>query len=118
MEIFNDFLTHFFGGSQSAGWYLAALAWSIIGQLISLRVGINKPAAIANPETPRKFSLWFAIQDNLVRLVTGVAIAFIAIRFSQELMGVEPTLYLAIVYGFSTDLAVKALSKLQEAARF
>lgn len=117
MEFLNETLTHLLGDSKSFAWYAAAIIWALIGQLLSLRTSIKKDEAVTNPETPTNFSFWWALKDNAVRLVTGVLTAFTAIRFSTELLGSDPTLYLAFLYGFASDFAVKALGKFQETAR-
>ena len=103
-------------GSYSAAFYITYSIFVLFGILISLRLqafGRDK----SSPNTPYRFSFSFLVQDNLLRIVSSLAIVFVAIRFGSELFKVEPTYLGALLMGISFDQILIQLQKLELRAR-
>lgn len=111
-----EFLQHLLG-PQSIAWWLAASVWAFIGAILSLYFYAENNRDKLSPTTPVKFSFWFMLRDNLLRLVVGFILAMIALRFSAEIFGGAPTIYLGIVYGISSDKLAQYLHNVQLGAR-
>lgn len=113
---FEQFLGHFLG-QQTWPWWLAVLIWAFVGCLVNLYLYAVNTRNKYSPDTPQKFSVGFLMLDNIQRLFIGFIISFIFIRFSVELVGSEPTIYLGLAYGLVSDKLASFLSKLEVAAR-
>lgn len=96
--------------------YAAYFVFAAIGAIISLRVKAIKRDKHSEA-TPYRFSWRFLFQDNLMRLLTGFCLAFIAFRFSTELIGADMTMWAAVLIGASTDRIAGLFEKVQENAR-
>ena len=79
-----------FGGASPA--YIAA-AWTfaVFGVLLSLRLHIiNRD--VPSPRTPIRWSWSFFFLDNAKRLLTTLALIFVALRFAPDFIGMKLTI--------------------------
>ena len=98
------FLNHFLGTTDIPT-YIAAFLFALIGATISLRIKANKRDKLS-PATPYKFSWSFLYQDNFQQLLTGILLTFLAFRFTNEFLGKQLTMWLAVLVGaFCNELA-------------
>lgn len=111
-----EFLTHLLG-HHTIAWWAAASIWTFIGAVISLYFYAENNRNKTSPETPYKFSFSFMLRDNLMRLAIAFMLAVVALRFSVEIFGGEPTIYLGILYGISSDKLAQLLNKIELGAR-
>lgn len=112
----DQFLSHFLG-EQAWPWWLAVLTWAFIGCLVNLYLYAVNTRDKNSLQTPNQFSIKFLMLDNIQRLVIGLVVTFIFIRFSVELIGSEPTIYLGLGYGLISDKLAGFLSKIELSAR-
>lgn len=109
------FLLNFLG-TIDVPTYLAGLALALIGAILSLRLHVESRDKYSR-NTPPHFSFWFMLQDNAQRLFTGLLIAFVAFRFTNELLNMQYTMWLAFLIGFLNDKVAGLISKIQIKAR-
>lgn len=103
-------------GNQDPSTYAAYFLFALIGAIISLYVkSLKRDKSSTN--TPVKFSWGFLITDNLMRLLAGFLLSFLAFRFSTEFIGAEVTMWAAVLIGASTDRLAGLFQALQEQAR-
>lgn len=109
------FLTQILG-TTDVPTYLAAFAFALIGAIISMRLKANKRDKLSN-NTPYHFSWRFLFQDNFQQFVSGVLLTFLAFRFSNEWLGKDLTMMLAVVIGASANELAGLFEKFQLKAR-
>lgn len=103
-------------GGNDLPTYAAYFFFALIGAIISLRIkALDRDKYSIN--TPQKFSWSFLVQDNLLRLLTGFCLSFIAFRFSTELLGQDMTMWAAVLIGASTDRIAGLFENIQQKAR-
>lgn len=103
-------------GSYKASFYITYFIFVMLGIIVSLRIGaLNRDKTSSN--TPYKFSLWFLIQDNFLRVLGSFAFVFLSIRLGVELFGVVPEYYSAVIMGLSFDQVLVQAKKWQDLAR-
>lgn len=85
----NTFILELFG-TIDLPTYLAWIALSIIGAITA--------TLIRNHATTLK-----SFPVNPIQLLTGLLITFISIRFSKELLGLEPTAFGALIIGATNN---------------
>ena len=115
MNTINQVITELLG-SFTAAFYISYFIFVLIGVLISLRVhalGRNKKST----KTPYKFSIKFLLQDNLMRIISSMAVVFVAIRLGSELFGITPTYVGAVAMGLGFDQVLIQLQKIEFKAR-
>ena len=96
--------------------YAAYFIFALIGAIISLYIKTLSRDK-SNVKTPYIFSWTFLVQDNLLRLLNGFLLAFIAFRFSTEFIGTEITMWMAVIIGASSDRLAGLFDNLQQNAR-
>jgi hypothetical protein len=99
--VLKEYLTLIFGGASPA--YIAA-AWTfaVLGVLLSLRLHIIS-RDVPSARTPIRWSWRFFFLDNTKRLLTTLALIFIALRFCQDLIGIQLTMWFSFVIGLGLD---------------
>ena len=100
-NVLPDILKNIFGAG-SAAQIISTLFWAYLTAFTNLLYQANKRDPLS-ARTPYHFSLNFLWCDNAKRILRSVILIFIFIRFSKELLGVEITMYGAVIIGFSTD---------------
>lgn len=103
-------------GSLDTSTFTAAIFFAIIGALVSLLIKSRKRDKLS-PATPYKFSFRFLLQDNLQQFLLGCLIAFLAIRFSNDFLGKDLTMWLAVVIGATTNELAGLFEKIEIKAR-
>ena len=95
-------------GTNDYSIVLIGFVYAMIGVLLSLLIHSNK----RDPNTqnsPIKFSWGFFLKDNLKRVLTGLILILIFMRFSTELIGKDPTVYSSFLIGFMSDKLIEIL---------
>lgn len=110
------FIQLLLGDNIDISTYAAAFVFALIGAIVSLRFKASKRDKLSS-NTPYKFSWRFLIQDNLLQLITGLLLTFLCFRFTDELLGKELTMWLAVLIGFSFNEIAGLFEKLQVKAR-
>lgn len=106
----NEFFSQLLG-SLSLGAFLASYFWALVGVVVSLLIDIStrKPLSSASPVT---FSLSYLIRDNWLRIVTGLLVIAVVIRFYPDIRGTEITSFYALLVGGGLDFFVGLLKGL------
>ena len=97
--------------------YIAYFVYVFFGILLSSAIVAIKTRNKNSTNTPKKFSIIFLIQDNLIRILASLSVVFLSIRFGEEYFNVVPSYIGAIALGFSWDLLIILLEKIQLKAR-
>lgn len=105
-EILNELL-----GSVAFVPFLIALFYAFVGAAVSLLIASNA-RDVHSEGSPTQFSYRYLIRDNWKKIVLSVLLIFISIRFSQELLGQQVTMYLAFVIGLSVDRLAGLIKKI------
>ena len=89
-------------GTSDITYIVALIIFAIIGVVLSLLMHSSERNP-DNPNNPAKFNIWFLIRDNIKRIIFGILIIFISMRFSDELFGMKLSELTALLIGFSYD---------------
>ena len=89
-------------GDASPAFVAAGFTFAILGVLLSLRLHVMNRDELST-RTPVKFSWSFFFADNIMRILTALALIFIALRFMEEWLGAKPTMWLSFIIGFGLD---------------
>lgn len=103
-------------GTSDFSSFAASFVFALIGIFLSLRLHAKKRNK-ADTETPYRFSAKFLMLDNLDRIASSVVLVFVALRFCKELVGVDLTMYFALLIGFGLDKISEGLKKASFKAR-
>ncbi|RQO79120.1 hypothetical protein DBR40_05215 [Pedobacter sp. KBW01] len=103
-------------GNTDLPTYAAYFVFALIGAIISLYIKSQKRDKLSE-NTPYNFSLRFLFQDNLLRIVVGILLAFLAFRFGTEFVGSEVTVLSAVFIGGTTDRLAGLFQNIQDNAR-
>ena len=111
-------------GNLTTGDYTSAFFFAFIGLFISQGILLYRDIK-KNPDTPDSFSMkygWEWIKHNLYKTIFSVffhaAVIFVALRFSVDWFGYEPTMGVAFVFGLGFDLLVEFLNKKKKNIKF
>jgi len=104
-----DFLHYIFGAGNPAQ-IAATFVWAYLAAFTSILFKTTKRDPLS-PCSPVHFSWAYLWSDNTKRIIGSIILIFIAIRVSKELMGVEPTMYVAILIGYGFDKISGVLKK-------
>ena len=80
--------------------FAVAVFYAFVGAALNLLMH-SYERDVDSPRTPKGYSYRFLLKDNWKRIAIGVILILIAIRFSQEMIGQQLTMYLAFIIGFS-----------------
>lgn len=98
MEIFlKQFL-----GTTDLPTYLAWFVLAFIGAFTAILIRA-KSKYKKSSDTPFHWSWTFLAQDNLINLVIGFFITFIFLRFSNEILKVEPSPFISLIVGATNN---------------
>ncbi len=75
-----------------------ALVGLALNYFIKVKKGIKR-----SEHSPDKFSLKYFVENNYQDIVITALLIFISLRFTQELLGVELTMWIAVLIGFGID---------------
>jgi hypothetical protein len=98
METFQNFLL----GDMTPAMFAAALFFALVGVIINLLLDATtrKPDSL---DTPVRFSWQFLCIDNWKRTLLSLLLILVFIRFSQELTGLKPGMFVSLLVGFLFD---------------
>ncbi|MGB4776638.1 MAG: hypothetical protein WBP45_15780, partial [Daejeonella sp.] len=103
-------------GTTSVPVYLAGFVLALLGAITGLLLKARTRNKW-NAKTPARFSLKFLIRDNIMRLFTGFLITFLAFRFTNELIGLQLTMWLAFLIGLLNDQIAGIIRNIELSAR-
>lgn len=89
------------------GPYEPAVFWgfigmSFLGQFVAVQVDANA-RDIESVVSPKKFSYWHLVKDNVLRTLSNLLLIAIGIRFYADWFDVPITDYKAFIMGFSLE---------------
>lgn len=79
-------------------WFLLAFIGAFSAIMARAQIKYEK-----SKETPREWSWSFLLHDNIINLVLGFFITFIFLRFSNEILKIEPSAWLAVLVGATNN---------------
>lgn len=86
-------------GTCDMEYIIAGAVFMLLGAVASIGLNIRKGIK-QNQNSPDKFSIKYLLNDKAVAFIHGLLFSVLALRFSAEWFGNEPTLALAALYGF------------------
>ena len=89
-------------GQFTPGMFLGYIAIMLIGVAISLLIDV-KDRDKGSKRSPRNFSWWFLITDNVKRFISVLLILYVFIRFSDMLFQGQPLDWVLLVMGYNFD---------------
>lgn len=95
-------------GDQSLSFFLAMLFFALLGAFLSLLLQANT-RRVHSSKSPIQFSWNFLFSDNARRLLAGLILIFIALRFTTDLFGLEINAFWALAIGFVNDKIAEVL---------
>jgi len=93
-------------GSVDPQTFFASFLFALIGVAISLLIHSTK-RDIRSVSTPFSFSWKFLILDNIKRIITGILVIYVAIRFYPDWFGKPMTDFLALGVGLAIDKVIE-----------
>lgn len=105
-----SYLEHIVGPNDLVS-FAAAFTFALIGIFLSLLLHARNRNK-QSKSTPITFSWGFLLKDNLQRMATSLLLTFVGLRFSNELLGMEFTMWTALIVGFLLDKVAQALKNL------
>lgn len=104
-------------GTNDVPTYMAWFVLAFVGAIAAILVRA-KLKYKASKDTPDQWSWIFLWKDNVLNLMVGFLITFIVLRFSNEVLRVEPSAWLACAIGAANNefalLFIKASSKVRK----
>lgn len=104
-----DFLQVLFG-DMSFGTFFGYIALCLIGVGISVFFDV-KNRDISSKNTPKDFSIFFFLIDNLKRFIGVVLALYALVRFSPYMFPGEPIDWVMISLGYNIDAIIAANKK-------
>lgn len=101
---------HLVIGTDNWPMYFAEWFFSFVGIAVSLLMGVAKRQPLSET-SPVHFSFSFFWSDNFRRIITTLLLVFVTLRFANELIGVDISLWGSLGIGFSHDLLAGVLKK-------
>lgn len=89
-------------GTPDIEFIFVGIIFAIFGAILSLLLDSNT-RNVESKRTPREYSYLFLIKDNSKRMVITIIIISVFMRFTKELLGIEPSVYWSFFIGFSSD---------------
>lgn len=89
-------------GTDSVVKFFSLVFFALLGVALSLLLQTTKrdPQSV---HTPFEFSWKFLWNDNVKRVLAGIVLIFVFLRFAPQLMGVEINEFWALAIGFCSD---------------
>ena len=89
-------------GSSDFEIIIVGIIFAIFGAILSLLLDSNT-RNVDSCRTPKKYSYYFLLKDNSKRIVITLILICVFMRFTKELLGIEPSVYWSFFIGFSSD---------------
>jgi hypothetical protein len=103
-------------GTTAVFAYLAWFLLAFIGAFTAIVIRAKSKYKYSD-DTPYRWSWSFLLQDNLINLTIGYLITFIFFRFTNQVLRVEPSLWLAALVGVISNELSLLLAKFSLTAR-
>lgn len=101
-------------GGQQPSQFLVNILFALIGVVLTMLLSTTF-RDIDSKRTPVEFSWSFFLQDNIKRLIAGIIMIFLALRFTPDIFGVQLSNWLAVIIGLINDsLALLIRNKVRE----
>ena len=81
-----------------AAWFVLATIGAFLGVVVRAKLKYKNTS-----DTPEKWSFPFLLKDNLLNFIIGFFITFVFIRFSKEMLNMEPTAFGALIIGATNN---------------
>lgn len=88
--------------------FAASCFFALVGILLSLLLHATK-RDVNEPTSPVQFSWSYLFCNNFKRILIAVISVFIALRFSDQLLGTRLTLFFSFIIGLSIDNLAKII---------
>lgn len=95
-------------GGQPAEAFFALAFFALLGAALSMLLQTTG-RDVFSQATPKVFSWQFFLSDNWKRIIAGIILIYISLRFAPELFGLSITNFLALVIGFGNDKLAQIL---------
>ena len=79
-------------------WFILAFIGAFTAILVRAQIKYKK-----SKSTPKEWSWSFLLHDNVINLLVGFFITFIFLRFSNEILKVEPSAWFALLVGATNN---------------
>lgn len=89
-------------GNQAGVIFLAFVFFALLGAAVSLLIQANNRDPLSKG-SDIQFSWKFFFTDNRKRMITGLLLIYIFLRFLPELTGLQLTNFYALAIGFGND---------------
>lgn len=89
-------------GPGEPSFFIAGFIFAMIGVLVSLLMSASKRDQ-SNPATPNDFSWNYLLWDNARRILLAFLLILVTLRFSNELIGANLTMWGSFLIGFGWD---------------
>src|ERR1035437_5488196 len=107
-QTFNSQLIQNLIGPTSLVDYVSSCIFALIGVFISLMLHASK-RDVNSTATPVQFSFSFLLKDNYKRILTGIVMVLICLRFLKELTGLDLNMFYALAIGICNDKIVQII---------
>lgn len=97
-------------GTTDVPMYAAEWFFAAVGVAISLLLEVRK-RDVNSVRTPEHFSFSFLWSDNFRRIMVSVLLIFVALRFSNDLLGVQISLFASLMIGLGFDKLAELAKK-------
>jgi hypothetical protein len=101
---------HLVIGTDNWPMYFAEWFFAIAGIVVSLLIGVANRKPLSET-SPVHFSFSFFWSDNFRRIMTTVILVFLTLRFANELIGVDISLWGSLGIGLVHDSLAGILKK-------
>lgn len=95
-------------GSVDPQTFIASFLFALIGVALSLLLHTTK-RDVRSDNTPFAFSWSFLLKDNIRRIIAGLLLIYVAIRFYPDLFGEPMTDWTALGIGLAIDKVAELL---------
>ena len=92
-------------GPYSLTEFIIYLFFFVMGATIFFGLDVRRSVR-SDPETSRKFNIWFMLRDNVLRFLAVLISIYVVIRFHDGLFGTACTEKLALGLGVSIDAII------------
>ncbi|MNS62031.1 hypothetical protein D3C72_950770 [compost metagenome] len=99
-------------GTDKTDQFLGYIFFAFIGVLISL-LEDTATRDVNKHNSPIRFSKSFWIQDNALRILLGILLIYVSIRFSTLITGFEISEFMAFCIGLSIDILFKKVKSVK-----
>jgi hypothetical protein len=89
-------------GGQEPHVFIANFIFAMLGVLLTL-LASSTFRNVESERTPKQFSWKFFLSDNVKRILAGIILIYLALRFTQDIFGIQVSNWFAVVIGILHD---------------